>query len=176
MNNQKTKKMYKHILLTVSLAFALVSCSSDKDETESDAETNSTAIIGTWDATELLIDNETASDDVKFGKQILVFLSDRDCYIITLQFNEDLSANATNSANYVEVNATATGLDIPCPSESDTNTSTYTFDGETVTTIDENGEELAIGVTIDGDIMTVDASDLDIPNFSEDGQFIFVKR
>ena len=72
--------MYKHILLTVSLAFALVSCSSDKDETESDAETNSTAIIGTWDATELLIDNETASDDVKFGKQILDFLSDRDCY------------------------------------------------------------------------------------------------
>lgn len=168
--------MYKRILLSAAMVLALVSCSSDKDETESEAEINKTAIVGTWDATELTIDNETASDDVKFGKQILDFLSNKDCYIITLQFNEDLSAIASNSANYVEVNATADGLDIPCPTESDTNASTYTFDGETVTTIDEDGEELAIGVTIDGNVMTVDASDLDIPNFSEDGQLIFVKR
>ncbi|MDP5062382.1 MAG: hypothetical protein NWP64_10735 [Maribacter sp.] len=168
--------MYKHILLSLAMAFALVSCSSDKEDSTSEDEINSTAILGTWVATELIIDNETASDDVKFGKQILDFLSNKDCYIITLQFNEDLSATASNSANYVEVNATADGLDIPCPTETDTNESTYVFDGKTVTTIDENGEELVIGVTIEGNVMTVDAADLDIPNFSEDGQLIFVKR
>lgn len=168
--------MYKHILLSLAMAFALVSCSSDKEDSTSEDEINSTAILGTWVATELIIDNETASDDVKFGKQILDFLSNKDCYIITLQFNEDLSATASNSANYVEVNATADGLDIPCPTETDTNESTYVFDGKTVTTIDENGEELVIGVTIEGNDMTVDAADLDIPNFSEDGQLIFVKR
>tara|TARA_R110000868_G_scaffold46241_2_gene152918 strand:+ start:473 stop:979 length:507 start_codon:yes stop_codon:yes gene_type:complete len=168
--------MYKHILLIAGVVFTLVSCSSDKDETQTEAEDTSTAIIGTWDATELEIDNETASDDVKFGKQILDFLTAKDCYIITLQFNEDLTASASNSANYVEVNATSSGLDIPCPTDSDINESTYIFDGETVTTIDENGEELIISVSIDGNIMTVDASDLDIPEFSEDGQLIFVKR
>jgi hypothetical protein len=168
--------MYKHILLSLAMVFALVSCSSDKEDSKSEDEINSTAILGTWDATELTINNETASDDVKFGKQILDFLSNKDCYIITLQFNEDLSATASNSANYVEVNATADGLDIPCPTETDTNESTYVFDGKTVTTIDENGEELVIGVTIEGNVMTVDAADLDIPNFSEDGQLIFVKR
>ncbi|WP_423997684.1 hypothetical protein [Maribacter sp. IgM3_T14_3] len=168
--------MYKHILLSLAMAFALVSCSSDKEDSTSEDEINSTAILGTWVATELIIDNETASDDVKFGKQILDFLSNKECYIITLQFNEDLSATASNSANYVEVNATADGLDIPCPTETDTNESTYVFDGKTVTTIDENGEELVIGVTIEGNVMTVDAADLDIPNFSEDGQLIFVKR
>lgn len=168
--------MYKRILLSAAMVLALVSCSSDKDESQNQAEVNSTAIVGTWDATELEIDNETASDDVKFGKQILDFLTEKDCYIITLQFNEDLTASASNSANYIEVNATATGLDIPCPAESDESASTYTFDGETVTTIDENGEEVTIGVTIDGDVMTLDANDLDIPNFSEDGQLIFVKR
>lgn len=168
--------MYKHILLSLAMAFALVSCSSDKEDSISEDEINSTAILGTWVATELIIDNETASDDVKFGKQILDFLSNKDCYIITLQFNEDLSATASNSANYVEVNATADGLDIPCPTETDTNESTYIFDGKTVTTLDENGEELVIGVTIEGNVMTVDAADLDIPNFSEDGQLIFVKR
>ena len=168
--------MYKHILCIAGIVLTLISCSSDKDETQTEAEVQSTAIIGTWDATELEIDNETASDDAKFGKQILDFLTADNCFIITLQFNEDLTASASNSANYIEVNATATGLDIPCPTDSDVNESTYPFDGETVTTIDENGDELAIGVSIEGNIMTVDASDLDIPNFSEDGQLIFVKR
>lgn len=168
--------MYKHILCIAGIVLTLISCSSDKGETQTETEVQSTAIIGTWDATELKIDNETASDDAKFGKQILDFLTADNCFIITLQFNEDLTASASNSANYIEVNATATGLDIPCPTDSDVNESTYTFDGETVTTIDENGDELAIGVSIEGNIMTVDASDLDIPNFSEDGQLIFVKR
>lgn len=168
--------MYKHILCIAGIVLTLISCSSDKDETQTETEVQSTAIIGTWDATELKIDNETASDDAKFGKQILDFLTADNCFIITLQFDEDLTASASNSANYIEVNATATGLDIPCPTDSDVNESTYTFDGETVTTIDENGDELAIGVSIEGNIMTVDASDLDIPNFSEDGQLIFVKR
>jgi len=168
--------MYKHILCIAGIVLTLISCSSDKDETQNEAEVQSTAIIGTWDATELKINNETASDDAKFGKQILDFLTAENCFIITLQFNEDLTASASNSANYIEVNATATGLDIPCPTDSDVNESTYTFDGETVTTIDENGDELAISVSIEGNIMTVDASDLDIPNFSEDGQLIFVKR
>lgn len=168
--------MYKHILCIAGIVLTLISCSSDKDETQTKTEVQSTVIIGTWDATELKIDNETASDDAKFGKQILDFLTAENCFIITLQFNEDLTASASNSANYIEVNATATGLDIPCPTDSDVNESTYTFDGETVTTIDENGDELAIGVSIEGNIMTVDASDLDIPNFSEDGQLIFVKR
>ena len=168
--------MYKHILCIAGAMLTLISCSSDKDETQNEAEVQSTAIIGTWDATELEIDNETASDDAKFGKQILDFLTAENCFIITLQFNEDLTASASNSANYIEVNATATGLDIPCPTDSDVNESTYTFDGETVTTIDEKGDELAIGVSIEGNIMTVDASDLDIPNFSEDGQLIFIKR
>jgi len=168
--------MYKHILCIAGIVLTLISCSSDKDETQTETEVQSTAIIGTWDATELKINNETASDDAKFGKQILDFLTADNCFIITLQFDEDLTASASNSANYIEVNATATGLDIPCPTDSDVNESTYTFDGETVTTIDENGDELAIGVSIEGNIMTVDASDLDIPNFSEDGQLIFVKR
>jgi len=168
--------MYKHILCIAGIVLTLISCSSDKDETQTETEVQSTAIIGTWDATELKINNETASDDAKFGKQILDFLTADNCFIITLQFNEDLTASASNSANYIEVNATATGLDIPCPTDSDVNESTYTFDGETVTTIDENGDELAISVSIEGNIMTVDASDLDIPNFSEDGQLIFIKR
>ena len=93
--------MYKHILCIAGIVLTLISCSSDKDETQTEAEVQSTAIIGTWDATELEIDNETASDDAKFGKQILDFLTADNCFIITLQFNEDLTASASNSAKSV---------------------------------------------------------------------------
>ncbi|WP_339629113.1 hypothetical protein [uncultured Maribacter sp.] len=168
--------MYKHILFFLGMALVLISCSSDKNDSEAETQVASTAILGTWDATELVIDDATASDNTKFAKGILDLLTDKDCYVVTLTFNEDLTASASNSANYVEVNATGTGLDIPCPTESDIESSTYTFDGTTVTTTKSNGEILSINVSIDGDIMTVDAADLEIPNFSDDGQMIFVKR
>ena len=167
---------YKHILFFLGIALVLISCSSDKNDGEAEVQVASTAILGTWDATELVIDNATASDNTKFAKGILDLLTDKDCYVVTLTFNEDLTASASNSANYVEVNATGTGLDIPCPTETDLESSTYTFDGTTVTTTKSNGEVLNINVSIDGDVMTVDAADLEIPNFSDDGQMLFVKR
>lgn len=167
---------YKHILFFLGIALVLISCSSDKNDGEAEVQVASTAILGTWDATELVIDNATASDNTKFAKGILDLLTDKDCYVVTLTFNEDLTASASNSANYVEVNATGTGLDIPCPTEADLESSTYTFDGTTVTTTNSNGEVLNINVSIDGDVMTVDAADLEIPNFSDDGQMLFVKR
>lgn len=167
---------YKHILFFLGIALVLISCSSDKNDGEAEVQVASTAILGTWDATELVIDNATASDNTKFAKGILDLLTDKDCYVVTLTFNKDLTASASNSANYVEVNATGTGLDIPCPTEADIESSTYTFDGTTVTTTKSNGEVLNINVSIDGDVMTVDAADLEIPNFSDDGQMLFVKR
>ena len=168
--------MYKHTLCFLGMALMLISCSSDKNNSEAKMQVASTAILGTWDATELVINNETASDDAKFGKQILDFLTNKNCYIITLQFNEDLTASASNSANYVVVNATGTGLDIPCPTQSDIESSTYTFDGTTVTTTKSDGKILTINVSISGNIMTVDAAGLEIPNFTDSGQLIFVKR
>lgn len=153
---------------------ALFSCSSDKDENNDDNSSNN--IVGTWDATELRINNDTASDDAKFGKQILDFLTDKDCYVITLQFNEDLTAVATNAANNVEVNATPTGLDVPCPTESDSESSTYTYDGSVVTFLDGNGQQVEVRVTVQGDVMTVNAADLEIPNFDDSGELIFQKR
>lgn len=166
--------MKKSILFLFATASLLFSCSSDKDE--DNGENSSNDIVGNWDATELQINNDTASDDAKFGKQILDFLTDKDCYIITLQFNQDLTAVATNAANYVEVNANATGLDIPCPSQSDAESSTYTYDGSVVSFLDANGQQIEVSVDIQGDIMTVNAADLEIPNFDESGELIFRRR
>ncbi|MBT8307530.1 MAG: lipocalin family protein [Maribacter sp.] len=166
--------MKNYSLLGVLALFLLFSCSSDKEADVVDAN----AIIGTWDATELMINNETASDDAKNARDILNFLTAQDCYILSFTFNSDLSVTADNSSNYVEisVNSAGTGLEIPCPTESDTEASTYTFDGMVLTILDGNGETVSVDASIEGDIMTVDAADLDIPNFNDCGEFVFIKR
>lgn len=162
-------KLYR--LLVFSAAALILSCSNDNDNNEIETEQNS--IVGEWQATELQINDQTASDDAKFGKQILDFLTARDCFILTFDFKADLTVIAQNSSDYLSINATPTGLDVPCPTASDITTSTYTYDGSVLTTVDENGQILSVNVTIDGDTMTVDATDLNIDNFNDEGQLIF---
>jgi hypothetical protein len=152
----------------------IFSCSKDDDNNDTEAAQN--AIVGEWQATELQIDDATAGDDAKFGKQILDFLTARDCFVLTFDFKADLTVTAENSADYLSINATSTGLDVPCPTESDVNSSTYTYDGSVLTTIDENGQTITVDVTINGDTMTVDAADLDIDNFNDQGKLIFKKK
>ncbi|NND79660.1 MAG: hypothetical protein HKN53_07170 [Maribacter sp.] len=166
--------MQRYSLFYVLAAFLIFSCSSDKIEEVVDAS----SIIGTWDATELMINNDTASDDAKNARDILNFLTAKDCYILSFTFNSDLTVTGSNSSNYVEisVNSAGTGLEIPCPTESDTEASTYTFDGMVLNILDGNGETVSVDVTINGDVMAVDAADLDIPNFNDSGELIFIKR
>lgn len=168
--------MCKNILSLLVLSLVLISCSSDKNDVVIEEEMTLNALLGTWNATELKIDNASASDNAKLAKGILDLLTVKDCYVVTLKFNEDLTASATNSASYVEFDLTGSSFDVPCPTEFDEESSTYTFEDGVVTTIDSNGEILMIDVVIEGDIMTVDAADLEIPNFTDSGELIFVKE
>ena len=158
------------VLMTASLLFA---CSSD-DEKGADAND----ILGTWDLTALQIDENNATTDEEFGKEILDFLTDQQCYIITITFNEDLSVVTENSGNYLEINVNpgGTGLDIPCPTQSDTDTSTYTFDGQTLNYIDDSLETVTVTVQISGNTMTINAADFGVDNFDTGGQLVFTKR
>ena len=158
------------------MATALI-CSCSKDDDKSN-ETGANAIVGSWEATALNIDDQTASEDAKNGSDALDFLTAKDCYIITFNFNEDLTVVAENSVNYLSigVNAGGTGLDIPCPTEKDTDNSTYTYDGSSLTILDSEGETITTKATVDGSTLTIDASGLDIPNFNASGELLFRKR
>ena len=164
----------KHNLLLLFIMISLaISCSTDEIENKVG---NADAITGAWHATALKVDTNTATDNAKFGKQILDFLTDKDCHILSLTFNQDLTRVFESAANYLQINATATGLEIPCPTEVDADTVTYTYDGETLTTTDASGNSASIGVTIDGDTMTINAIDLNIPNFNYEGELIFKRN
>ena len=165
--------MLRKFVLTIISAGLLFSCSSDKED-----GTNPSSILGTWDLTTLQIDEDNATTDEEFGKEILDFLTAQQCYIITLTFNADLSVVSENSGNYIEINVNpgGTGLDIPCPTESDTDVSTYTFDGERLTYIDENLETVTLTVQISGNTMLISAVEFGIENFDTGGQLVFTRR
>ncbi len=170
--------MKKNVLLLFVATSLLFACSSDDDSPDTDSNPEN-AIIGAWDATELQVDNDTASDDAKNGRDALNFLTAKDCFIISFVFNTDGSAVAENSVNYLEigVNSEGTGLDIPCPDQKDTDNSVYTIDGNQLSIVDAQGMTITTTVSIEGDTMTVDASDLDIPNFNAAGaKLVFKKR
>lgn len=166
--------MNRYLSLLLGVVLFGFSCSTDKDE---DGNT-SDSIIGTWDATALQIDNATASDDAKNARDILSFLTARDCYIITLHFHEDLTVETEDSVNYLEINVNpdGTGLDVPCPTQSDMDSSTYTYESGILTYVDSDQMTVTIEVEINGNTMLVDAQDLDIPNFNDSGQMVFTRR
>ena len=165
--------MLRKIGFLICVAGLVFSCSSDKE-----VNAGPNAILGTWDLTALQIDENNATNEEEFGKEILDFLTAEECYIITLTFNADLSVVSESSADYLQINVNpgGTGLDIPCPTQKDTDESTYTFDGETLTYIDDSLETVTVSVQFSGNTMIMSAVELGIDNFDTGGQLVFTKR
>lgn len=165
--------MRRNVFVFLMASALTFSCSSDKNDENME---DGSAIVGSWQVTELKINNATASDNAKYGKQILDFLTAKDCYILTFTFNEDLTVVVEDAVNYIVINATSTGLDIPCPTESDSDSSTYTYDGKVLTYVDADGKTVNVNATVNGNMLTIDADGLDIPNFNDSGELIFEKK
>ncbi|MFD0796434.1 hypothetical protein ACFQZJ_03105 [Maribacter chungangensis] len=158
----------------VMVCFSIWSCSSD----DNGGTSGNNSIVGTWDATELIINEDTASDEAVIGSQILKLLSNDDCYIITLKFNEDLTAEARNSITEAISTATfgAGGLDVPCPTDFEVVSNSYTFSNGTISFLNDDGETVNVAVSINGDTMTVDAQSLQLPEVDEPGELVFIRR
>jgi len=163
--------MKRNLFILFISSFVLFSCSTDENN-QDDIDDPSTAIIGSWRAIEFQAADPNNST-LNLGAEILNNLTAEECYILTFMFNSDLTVMVENAVNFVVPNATPTGISVECPTESDTESSTYMYDGTTLTIVDQNGETQSIQVTIEGDIMTVNATDLDVNNLNADGSVIF---
>lgn len=164
--------MKLNVFIFFLISMVIFSCSKDENK-EKDVDPVS-AILGSWRASDFKAADANSSN-VNLASEILQNLTAEDCYILTFSFNEDLTLTAENAVNYLEINATETGLEVPCPTQKDTETSTFTYDGTTLTTVDLEGETVMVKVSIDGDTMFADATDLDIPNFDAEGEIVFEK-
>ncbi|MCM4173872.1 hypothetical protein DHD32_20585 [Arenibacter sp. TNZ] len=164
---------FKFLLLFL-VSGLFFSCSSDSNNDSSKDD----KIVGVWQAYELKVNNDTASDDEKSARDLLKFLTLKDCYVLNFNFQEDFTVIIENSVQYLEIglNSEGNGFDIPCPTEKDTETTMYVYENGKLTYTDENQQIIVVDVTIDGDVMTVNATDLDIPNLNAGGQLIFKRK
>ena len=162
----------KYVLLFL-VSGLFFSCSSDGDD-----DLKEDSIVGVWQVHELKVNNDTASDDEKNVRDLLAFLTGKECYVLSFDFKQDLTVTIENSVAYLEIglNSEGNGFDIPCPTEKDTETTVYVYADGQLTYTDEYQQQISIDVTIDGDVMTVDAADLDIPNLNARGQLIFKRK
>ncbi len=160
-------------LLLLLVAGLFLSCSSDGDD-----DFKEDSIVGVWQVYELKVNNDTASDDEKNVRDLLAFLTEKKCYVLSFDFKQDLTVTIENSVAYLEIglNSEGNGFDIPCPTEKDTETTVYVYADGQLTYTDEYQQQISIDVIIDGDVMTVDAADLDIPNLNAGGQLIFKRK
>lgn len=158
---------FKFLLLFV-VSGLFHSCSSDSNSDGSKEDT----IVGIWQAHELKVNNDTASDDEKNARDLLGYLTAKECYVLSFNFKVDLTVIIENSVEYLERD----GFNIPCPTEKDIETTVYVYENGELTYTDENQQIVTVNVIIDGDIMTVDAADLNIPNLNAGGQLIFKRK
>lgn len=150
----------------------IVSCSNDSgndDETES--------IVGTWDARELRVDESTATEDELLARDFLEILAAKDCYILSLTFNADGTAEAENASEYIDLSGLATGnFDIPCPTQSDIEQATYTYANGQLTVVDAMGVTSTANASISGNQLILQLEGSVFDDVVSDGELIFVKR
>jgi hypothetical protein len=158
--------------LIILLVLSLITLSCSTDENNNLDTSSEKAIAGAWRATEFIATDPNDAT-LNAGSEILDRLSAQECYILTFNFNSDLTVVIENSANYIEPSLTLTGFSVDCPTQIDTESSTYTYDGSVLTVVDQNGVAQSINAIIEDDTLILDATDLDVDNLNASGSVIF---
>lgn len=156
--------MYKNILFLLGLALVLMSCSSDKDE--SDLNNDPNTIVGIWSLTDLNV-GDANSSEIAQAEDILDVLIAQDCEILTFDFKQDNTVTAVAkdfSETGRDVNASGTGLLIECPEESETSSSVWSLEGNQLTFINEDQTEETITIELNGNTLIIPAEVIDEDN------------
>nr|WP_299383238.1 hypothetical protein [Allomuricauda sp.] len=158
---------------------------NDNDDADADDDTNgedvenmvsNDGLVGTWILSDLRFDETLNNDQLDFAKEILEYLIENECDLITMTFNDDGSTVSQSKVDHLSINAGATGLEIPCPSEVDEEAATWSLEDDQLTLVDEAMEEATITVVMeDENTLLINGSDVDENNY--DGAVaVFVKQ
>lgn len=155
--------MKKNILLLLLTSFLIVSCSSDSSDDVDTPEEDT--LVGTWVLTDLTVDSTVDDDDLDFAKEIILFLQDENCDLITFTFNDSGALMSDSKANYLSINVGIGGLDIPCPTESDIENSLWVLDGDQLTISTEGEVDQVITIQLDGNTLIIPGEGVDENNY-----------
>lgn len=156
---------------------------SDTDDSPDDSIDDNTEnvvsydnLVGKWLLSDLRFDETLNDDQLNFAKQILEYLIENECDLITLTFNDDGSSVSESKVDHLSINAGASGLEIPCPAEVDEAAATWTLEDDQLTLTDEAMEERTITIVMeDENTLVIDGADVDENNYNG-AEAVFIKQ
>ena len=159
------------IRFVLGLLFSLLlfSCSSD------DGDSGSNSIVGTWDLVALELDGATAEEEA--AEQLVSLLATQGCYLVTLRFRDNGTAEFESSLSYLDYSGLLTGgLGIDCPTESDSESATYTYENGELAITDSEGMTNSAAVSLSGDRLSFDLEGSEFDEIEGSGSLIFERR
>ncbi len=149
--------------------------SSDDNPDDSNDDMTTGDLVGLWALSDIRFDETMDNDDLEFAKEIVAFLIDQECYLVTFDFMDDGTVTADSKVNFLEINVGVGGLDIPCPEESEVETTLWMLDGDQLTFVNDMQEEETITITFEGDdTFIVDGAAIDENNY-DGGEAVFTR-
>ncbi|MCL6267265.1 lipocalin family protein [Flagellimonas myxillae] len=141
----------------------------DGEEGENDDEDGVVSydnLIGEWLLSDLRFDETLNDDQLNFAKQILEYLTENECNLITMTFDDDGTSVSNSKMNHLSINVGVGGLEIPCPAESDEESTTWSLEDDQLTLTDEEMEERTITIVMEGDnTLIIDGAEVDENNY-----------
>lgn len=162
-------------LIVISCAILAFSCSTDNENGMDEEQMEVSALIGTWNMTDVRFTEDPNNTELNLADEIVDVLVAEDCILVSFTFNEDGSAVAENSVQFLEINVGPTGLDVPCPTETTTDSTQWSLEGDQLTFINEDLVEETITIQLDGDTLIIAGEEIDSDNFSE-GEAVFTRQ
>ncbi|MFD2100768.1 lipocalin family protein [Flagellimonas iocasae] len=141
--------MIRKIYLLLFATVLISSCSSD------DGGSDGSSIVGTWDAVEF--NTAVGADFNQDGTASQNLMDEVDCFASTVTFTAEGGYSTATTGIYFE--ASEESFSITCDGV-ETTSGTYELNGNTLVTIDENGEVVAT-VTVTKDRLVVEGDDED---------------
>lgn len=167
----------KKYLILLSLLVAFTSCSDDSDDdgnpiinTDGDDPSGDGGggimpiddndieplimLGGTWQLTDVIIDEETTDATLMLVDQIFISLFEQECDLVTFDFMDSGTLFVTNSLGSLDVDVTfLVNMEVDCPTDFDTLPFTWNLVGDQLELMNDDGTQQII--SIDGEVDTL---------------------
>ena len=167
--------MRKYWTLMAIAAVLLVACSTDGDSNDGDEMLTTSALVGTWNLTDVRFMEDPNDTSLNLADEIVDQLVQENCILVSFTFNQDGSVTSSDKLNFIEINAGPTGLDVPCPTQSEDLTGTWTLEGNQLTVDDGSGTVETLTVELDGNTLIIPGAEIDPENYG-DAEAIFTRQ
>lgn len=166
LKDPKQQKMKTKFTLLLFVFALTLSCSTDSEDNDTNSEGLDSALVGTWNLTEIRYEEDPEDTSLNLAEEIFDRLSQEDCVLVSFTFNANGTMSGSNKLNFIEIDASPTGLDVACPEQSETETGNWTLEGNQLTVDDGSGQMETTTIGLEGNTLVIAGDEIDENNYA----------